>query len=1227
MEEKVEYILKIIQEDGDTFAQRAEMYYRKRPELVNFVEDSFRGYRALAERYDHMSRELQSANRTMATIYPERIQLEMDDDFDDDGDNFVAKGNLFNNASSKNLPAVPELSIQKSTFRTKNSKRPSRLMSNKGLIKINETDDANPRVFTPSSGLRKSEALGDIDKLQKEILALQTEKEFIKSSYESGLAKYWDIENQVNEMQAKVSNLQDEFGIGTVIEDDEARTLMIATALKSCQQTLARLQEKQHQSTEEVTEEHLKIEETRKKLDTLKEKFIGKQVLCKEDMASRPKLESENLDQQVNRIKEERCDMELLPAKIKEQLKVNSGTPPTMHELEDKVDDFVDKVLNLENVVSSQDAHVKRLKSEINELQGHIQSIEEETETLIEGSNGMSHKVRELEEELDKVQCLIQSIDDQNNHLQINFIEAGCSHEDISEKLLNVKPDEEVMSEYNVPGIFTDINMERNKKSDLSMQSENEEHKNFVKTTSRNHLSDFLSVIDQVRAVSNANREIEFSEEVTRTTPASSSVVLEDMEVLPEVKGDSFVDHRISNKAEANNSKSSDHYKHLDSQVSRDPSANSVYGAKTIYPACHSMIPKDIRIEGEEKRMAFQDDNHAFRGEDTDQVLLASDANSHHGFNEDITAPGHDLMTLKSMMMQEQEKNDHVLREERETNGDVLMNEPAKNGDALNYSALNFLVDERMIKDPKGSVADSSMIQCKKKDDRMASLPDSVITEDLKTQGKEDTIQSDIPKNIHDHSPKGQAKNFMDSITEISDEREERSFPMNKKYRKMIGGKKYEVSDDILIVSRDAELQGELKKDILPDEGKKQDPKKQDLFQTVQNDPNVKQNELGTQDDDEPNWKALFLNELDDREKILLQEYTTMLRNYKEVKKKLNEVEKKKRASLFQSAVQVKVLRNANTLKDEKIQSLLRKLNLLTNNDETQHSSACMIESDPQIEDHKAVLDNSDKPIFDGTETSTIAELEKASLEEEHEEDIIIISVDEPQNFSTLEEKIRMDIDDLLEENIEFWLRFSTSFYQIQKFQTSVDDLRAEVAKLKEKRQDGDAKKQLLHSDIRPIYRHLREIQTELTLWLEHNAMLKDDLQNRLSSLLNLLEEIEKMSNSGPRVIETELSNYQAAKFQGEILNMKQENNKVADQLQAGLERARKLQVQIQRTLSQLDEELGISANNIKPRNRSRIPLRSFLFGVKLKKQKPSFFSCVSPALQKQYSDVKELPT
>lgn len=45
-------MLKLIEEDADSFAQRAEMYYKKRPELISMVEDFYRAHRSLAERYD-----------------------------------------------------------------------------------------------------------------------------------------------------------------------------------------------------------------------------------------------------------------------------------------------------------------------------------------------------------------------------------------------------------------------------------------------------------------------------------------------------------------------------------------------------------------------------------------------------------------------------------------------------------------------------------------------------------------------------------------------------------------------------------------------------------------------------------------------------------------------------------------------------------------------------------------------------------------------------------------------------------------------------------------------------------------------------------------------------------------------------------------------------------------------------------------------------------------------
>ncbi|XP_052169858.1 protein NETWORKED 3A-like isoform X2 [Diospyros lotus] len=51
---KTEAMLRIIEADAESFAQRAEMYYRKRPELISIVEQFYRAHRSLAEGYDQL---------------------------------------------------------------------------------------------------------------------------------------------------------------------------------------------------------------------------------------------------------------------------------------------------------------------------------------------------------------------------------------------------------------------------------------------------------------------------------------------------------------------------------------------------------------------------------------------------------------------------------------------------------------------------------------------------------------------------------------------------------------------------------------------------------------------------------------------------------------------------------------------------------------------------------------------------------------------------------------------------------------------------------------------------------------------------------------------------------------------------------------------------------------------------------------------------------------------
>ncbi|KAF5950760.1 hypothetical protein HYC85_012753 [Camellia sinensis] len=80
MDEKVKAMIKLIEEDADSFARRAEMFYKKRPELMKLVEEFYRAYRALAERYHSATGELRQAHRTMAKAFPDQVPLELTED-------------------------------------------------------------------------------------------------------------------------------------------------------------------------------------------------------------------------------------------------------------------------------------------------------------------------------------------------------------------------------------------------------------------------------------------------------------------------------------------------------------------------------------------------------------------------------------------------------------------------------------------------------------------------------------------------------------------------------------------------------------------------------------------------------------------------------------------------------------------------------------------------------------------------------------------------------------------------------------------------------------------------------------------------------------------------------------------------------------------------------------------------------------------------------------------
>ncbi|XP_022852631.1 kinase-interacting protein 1-like, partial [Olea europaea var. sylvestris] len=334
---------------------------------------------------------------------------------------------------------------------------------------------------------------------------------------------------------------------------------------------------------------------------------------------------------------------------------------------------------------------------------------------------------------------------------------------------------------------------------------------------------------------------------------------------------------------------------------------------------------------------------------------------------------------------------------------------------------------------------------------------------------------------------------------------------------------------------------------------------------------------------EELNWQLILLNGLEDREKIMLTEYTAILRNYKDLKRKLSDKEKQDKDVQFETTVQMRGMKIAIAKRDAEIRQLRQKLNL-----------------------RQSKLGENNDSELNGD----------ANLPFTNEEGKIkFVFIDKDPAISVVEEKLQRDIDAILDGNLDFWLRFSTASQQIKNFKTEVQDLQDKVAKLDEKKKQEGSIKPDLKPESRLIYKHLREIQKKLTAWVEQNVSIKNELNCRFESLCHVEKEIRK-AFEGSEDDEIILSSYRAAKFQGEILNMIQEYKKIEKELQAGFDDVAACQLESETTLQKLNNEFGISGYQQQSRhsmNRPRVPLQVFIFGTKPKKYRHSFFSCTRP--------------
>ncbi|ESQ56098.1 hypothetical protein EUTSA_v10024203mg, partial [Eutrema salsugineum] len=382
MDSKVKTMIKLIEADADSFARRAEMYYKKRPELMKLVEELYRAYRALAERYDHTTVQLRHAHKTMVEAFPNQIPFGMVED----------------SASSSSEP-----DLQKDGATSKRSS--SRLEILYGTSDAHEADT-------------------EVEGLKRTLLELQTEKEALDLQYQLTLKKLSIFEKELNDAQEDVRGFDE-------------RACKAEIEVKVLKESLAKLENERDTGL-------LQYSQSMERIADLEASVSHEQDYAKglSNRASKAEREASSLKQEVSRLQSEKeaglvrynkC-IELISALEKrirdaeesvimfrdrseqaeneinalkeELLKLNEVNG----DLSVRYQQCLELISNLEREVSHAQENAKRLSSEV--LVGAAKSLNQNLKVEAENlAHKMSAKDQELvqkQNELEKLQALMQ---------------------------------------------------------------------------------------------------------------------------------------------------------------------------------------------------------------------------------------------------------------------------------------------------------------------------------------------------------------------------------------------------------------------------------------------------------------------------------------------------------------------------------------------------------------------------------------------------------------------------------------------------------------------------------------------------------------------------------------------------------------------------------------------------------------------------------------------------
>ncbi|ESQ37937.1 hypothetical protein EUTSA_v10028372mg [Eutrema salsugineum] len=215
MDSNVKKMIKVLEEDADSFARRAEMYYRKRPELMKLVEEFYRAYRALAERYNHATGVLHHAHQTIAEAFPSQVPLIFGDE--------SHVGALTNDVDphTPDMPPPTRARLGQDEFQNYALKRnmdfseePPFMSNGKARKGLNFNDGEGKgrnvlkdQILSESERACKAEA--EVLALKDSLSRMEAEKEARLAQFEKNLERLSNLESEISRAQEDSRRLND----------------------------------------------------------------------------------------------------------------------------------------------------------------------------------------------------------------------------------------------------------------------------------------------------------------------------------------------------------------------------------------------------------------------------------------------------------------------------------------------------------------------------------------------------------------------------------------------------------------------------------------------------------------------------------------------------------------------------------------------------------------------------------------------------------------------------------------------------------------------------------------------------------------------------------------------------------------------------------------------------------------------------------------------------------